>query len=182
MTRTRTDPAALAAYVAAAQQLRAALIPLAECDPERRARMDGDDFERARRARTRFLASASRLARRERTLATRWENAATVRYQHGREAFGHAEGLGHRLISHLADGRRPTLREVRELDDACAHACALDRRHRPEVPGTPTFSGSRSTSRSPIVDQAELRWRIRRDLTGLTLEHALAGTGTTREG
>ncbi|WAM19704.1 hypothetical protein [Rhodococcus sp. JS3073] len=35
--------------------------------------------------------------------------------------------------------------------------------------------------RSPIVDQAALRWRIRRDLTGLTLENALAGTGTTRE-
>ena len=168
MIRTRTDPAALAAYVAAAQQLRAALIPLTECDPERRARMDGEDFERARAARTRFLASASGLGRRERTLATRWENAATLRYQHGREAFGHAEDLGNRLISTLADGRRPTLREIHELDDACAHACALDRRQRSEMPCTPKFSEGRSTTRSPIVDQAELRWRIRRDLTALT--------------
>ncbi|QYB00368.1 hypothetical protein I1A62_04950 (plasmid) [Rhodococcus sp. USK10] len=31
------------------------------------------------------------------------------------------------------------------------------------------------------MGQAELRWRIRRDLTGLTLENALPGTGTTRD-
>nr|WP_271209317.1 hypothetical protein [Rhodococcus wratislaviensis]GLK33820.1 hypothetical protein GCM10017611_06630 [Rhodococcus wratislaviensis] len=181
MKRTRTDPVSLEAYVAAAQQLRAALIPLAECDPERRARMDGEVFEHARQARTRFLSSASGLARRERKLAAHWENAAALRYRHGRDAFGGAEDLGNRLISNLAGGRRPTLREIHELEDACAHACALDRRQRSELYGTSRFSGSRSTTRSPIVDQAELRWRIRRDLTGLTLENALAGTGTTRE-
>ncbi|MFD7010821.1 hypothetical protein [Rhodococcus jostii] len=177
----RPDPAALDAYVAAAQQLRSALMPLAQCDPERRARMDGEAVERARQARTRFLSSACGLARRERKLAAHWENAAVLRYLHGRGAFVRAEDLGIRLISHLAGGRRPTLREIHELEDACAHACALDRHQHPELFGTSRFSGSRSTMRSPIVDQAELRWRIRRDLTGLTLENALAGTGTTRE-
>ncbi|MDF3312179.1 hypothetical protein P3H15_45240 [Rhodococcus sp. T2V] len=131
--------------------------------------------------RARFLSSASGLARRERKLADHWENAAVLRYLHGRDAFAGAEELGNRLISHLAGGWRPTVREIHELEDACVHACTLDRRQHPELLRTARSSGSRSTTRSPIVDQAELRWRIRRDLTRLTLENALAGTGTTRE-
>ena len=32
-----------------------------------------------------------------------------------------------------------------------------------------------------MVDQAELRWRIRRDLTSLLVENAIAGNGISRE-
>ncbi|TQC49524.1 hypothetical protein EEB14_09400 [Rhodococcus sp. WS4] len=55
------------------------------------------------------------------------------------------------------------------------------RRRRPAPGDSAGADHDRATERSCIVDQAELRWRIRRDLTTLLVENAIAGNGITRE-
>ncbi|MFE5705391.1 hypothetical protein ACFQ70_32935, partial [Rhodococcus koreensis] len=101
------------------------------------------------------------------------------------------------MLAQLATHRRPSVPALTELGDACTHARTLDQHQRPEMFGAVPRSATRrrrtapgdsagadhdrATERSCIVDQAELRWRIRRDLTSLFVENVLAGNGITRE-
>jgi len=120
-----------------------------------------------------------------------------MRYRYGLEVFARAEDLGADMLAQLAIHRRPSLPALTELCDVCTHARALDQHQRPEMFGAITHRATRrlrtapadlvgadhdrATERSCMVDQAELRWRIRRDLTSLLVENAIAGNGITRE-
>ncbi|MFF2111626.1 hypothetical protein [Rhodococcus koreensis] len=195
--RTRAHPVDLENLAYAAQELREALIPLHGLTSDRRDAADTELRDRARQAQERFFAAVAGLPRRERALARHWENAAVLRYRHGLEVFARAEDLGADMLAQLATHRRPSVPALTELGDACAHARTLDQHQRPEIFGAvprrttrrlrtaPGDSAGadhdRATEQSCIVDQAELRWRIRRDLTSLLVENALAGNGITRE-
>ena len=124
-------------------------------------------------------------------------DAAVMRYRYGHEVFARAEDLGADMLAQLATHRRPSLPALTELCDVCTHARTLDHHQRPEMfgaiarratrrlrtaPGDSAGADNdRATGRSCIVDQAELRWRIRRDLTSLVFENVLAGDGISRE-
>ncbi|WP_009478513.1 hypothetical protein [Rhodococcus sp. JVH1] len=197
LRRTRALPVDLENFAYAAQAFREALIPLHGITPDHCDAAATELRNRALVAEQRFFAAAATLPRRERTLAGHWENAAVMRYRHGLEVFARAEDLGADMLAQLATHRRPSLPALTELCDACTHARTLDQHQRPEMFGAITRRATRrlraapadsagadhdrATGRSCIVDQAELRWRIRRDLTSLLVENALAGDGISRE-
>ena len=195
--RTRAHPVDLENLAYAAHEFREALIPLQGITPDRCDAAATELLDRAHHAGERFFAAVAGLPRRERTLAGHWENAAVMRYRYGLEIFARAEDLGADMLAQLATHRRPSLPALTELCDVCTHARALDQHQRPEMFGAiprratrrlrtaPADSADadhgRATGRSCIVDQAELRWRILRDLTSLVVENAIAGNGITRE-
>nr|EJI98236.1 hypothetical protein JVH1_4102 [Rhodococcus sp. JVH1] len=185
--RTRAHPVDLEHLAYAAYEFREALIPRRGITPDRCDAAATELRNRALVAEERFFAAAAGLPRRERTLAGHWENAAVMRYRYWLEVFARAEDLGADMLAQLATHRRPSLPALTELCDVCTHARTLDQHQRPEMFGAIPRRATRllrtatadsadadhgmATGRSCIVDQTELRWRIRRDLTSLLVEN-----------
>ncbi|MFD7012620.1 hypothetical protein [Rhodococcus jostii] len=195
--RTRAHPVDLENLAYAAYEFREALIPLHGITPDRCDAAATAARDSALVAEERFFAAVAGLPRRERALAGHWENAAVMRYRYGLEVFARAEDLGADMLAQRATHRRPSLPALTELCDACTHARTLDQHQRPEMFGAIARKATRRLRTAPgdsarrrprsghqrscLVDQAELRWRIRRDLTGFSPVKALAGDEITRE-
>ena len=196
--RTRAHPVDLENLAYAAYEFREALIPLQGITPDRCGAAATELRDRALVAEERFFAAVAGLPGRERTLAGHWENAAVMRYRHGLEVFARAEDLGADMLANSppTGGRLcprspncvtpvPMPAPLISTNGPRCSGPAIPRRATRRLRTAPGDSAGadhdRATGRSCIVDQAELRWRIRRDLTSLLVENAIAGNGITRE-
>ncbi|MDQ4119552.1 MAG: hypothetical protein M3235_21720 [Actinomycetota bacterium] len=125
--------------------------------------------------------------RRVRRLADDYQHALVLAALCRIEEFTRAETLGAEMLARLPEQgcpRRPW-REFRAAFDTAARACTATGptasrpdRSRDACPRTPADRAPRR-GRSPLVDQDELRWRIRAEITLIRSEY-LYGTAAPR--